>query len=87
MAWRADDAPAVFWRSVIRRSPGGTRSTDDPDLRVAQARMEDRGDWTGSEHVSFAVVTADDDALLVQVMRVGSYPVLPRPGPQAHSDG
>ena len=56
----------------------------DPDLRVAQARVEDRGDWTGSEHASFAVVTADDDALLVQVMRVG---VLPRPGPQAHSDG
>ena len=46
----------------------------DPDLRVAQARVEDRGDWTGSEHASFAVVTADDDALLVQVMRVGSYP-------------
>jgi hypothetical protein len=36
--------------------------------------VEDRGDWTGSEHASFAVVTADDDALLVQVMRVGSYP-------------
>ena len=25
-------------------------------------------------HASFAVVTADDDALLVQVIRVGSYP-------------
>ena len=46
----------------------------DPDLRVAQAWVEDRGDWTGSEHASFAVVTADDDALFTQVMRVGSYP-------------
>ena len=42
----------------------------DADLRVARARVEDRGDWTGSEHASFAVVTADDDALFVQVMRV-----------------
>jgi len=35
--------------------------------------------WPGSPaarigSASFAVVTADDDALLVQVMRVGSYP-------------
>ncbi len=73
VAWRADDAPAVLvgdpaiarWNPVDR---------PDPDLRVARARVEDRGDWTGSEHASFAVVTADDDALFVQVMRVGSYP-------------
>ena len=81
--WRADDAPAVLVRdpAIARWNPV---DRSDPDLRIAQARVEDRGDWTGSEHASFAVVTADDDALFVQVMRVG---VLPRPGPQAHSDG
>ena len=73
--WRADDAPRpcsggpdpaiARWNPVDR---------PDPDLQVALARVKDRGDWTGSEHASFAVVTADDDALLVQVMRVGSYP-------------
>ena len=62
--WRADDAPAVlvrdpataWWNPVDR---------PDADLRVARAWVEDRGDWTGSEHASFAVVTADDDALFV----------------------
>jgi Acetyltransferase (GNAT) domain len=73
--WRDDDAPAVL---LAVRDPAIARwnpvDRPDPDLRVAQAWVEDRGDWTGSEHASFAVVTADDDALFVQVMRVGSYP-------------
>ena len=73
--WRADDAPTVL---LAVRDPAIARwnpvDRPDADLRVARARVEDRGDWTGSEHASFAVVTADDDALFVQVMRVGSYP-------------
>ena len=66
--WRADDAPAVL---LAVRDPTIARwnpvDRPDPDLRVAQAWVEDRGDWTGSEHASFAVVTADDDALLGSV--------------------
>ena len=73
--WRADDAPAAL---LAVRDPAIARwnPVDRPaaDLRVARAWVEDRGDWTGSEHASFAVVTADDDALFIQVMRVGSYP-------------
>jgi RimJ/RimL family protein N-acetyltransferase len=66
--WRADDAPAVL---LAVRDPAIARwnpvDRPDPDLRIAQAWVEDRGDWTGSEHASFAVVTADDDALLGSV--------------------
>ena len=66
--WHADDAPAVL---LAVRDPAIARwnpvDRPDPDLRVAQAWVEDRGDWTGSEHASFAVVTADDDALLGSV--------------------
>ena len=67
-AWRADDAPAVL---LAVRDPAIARwnpvDRPDPDLRVAQAWVEDRGDWTGSEHASFAVVTVDDDELLGSV--------------------
>ena len=66
--WRADDAPAVLLAvrdtAIARWNPV---DRPDPDLRVAQAWVEDRGDWTGSEHASFAVVSADDDALLGSV--------------------
>jgi RimJ/RimL family protein N-acetyltransferase len=66
--WRADDAPAVL---LAVRDPAIARwnpvDQPDPDLRVAQAWVQDRGDWTGSEHASFAVVSMDDDALLGSV--------------------
>ena len=66
--WRIGDAPAVL---PALRDPAIARwnpvDRPDPDLRVAQAWVEDRGDWTGSEHASFAVVSVDDDVLLGSV--------------------
>lgn len=66
--WRADDAPAVLpalldpaiarWNPVDR---------PDPDLAAAQAWVRDRGDWSGSDHASFAVLAAADGTLLGSV--------------------
>jgi len=49
--------------AAVRRGTGGASGVSWPGSPAARI---------GS--ASFAVVTADDDALLVQVMRVGSYP-------------
>jgi RimJ/RimL family protein N-acetyltransferase len=66
--WRADDAPAVL---AALRDPAIARwnpvDQPDPDLATAQAWVRDRGDWTSSEHASFAVTVAADGTLVGSV--------------------
>jgi RimJ/RimL family protein N-acetyltransferase len=66
--WRADDASAVL---PALRDPAIARwnpvDRPDPDLATAQEWVRDRGDWTSSEHASFAVIAAADGLLLGSV--------------------
>jgi len=66
--WRIGDAPAVL---PALRDPAIARCNPpdhpDPDLAVARTWVTNRGDWTGPEHASFAVVDAVDDTLLGSV--------------------
>ena len=74
--WRIGDAPAVL---PALRDPAIARwnppDHPDPDLAVAQTWVTNRGDWTGPEHASFAVVDAVDDTLLgsVSLFRVDRF--------------
>jgi RimJ/RimL family protein N-acetyltransferase len=66
--WRAGDVPAVLEAlrdpAVARWNPADAAS---PDLAVAETWVEQRADWSGGDHASFAVCAADGATLLGSV--------------------